>query len=111
MCRRHRYLVTKYLGLFSIQNEQSANKRNFREPLRFGTDAGDEDLKEYIQTRSKNKLEDTNEILNTCNDFVLQTIVFRLSSAVYFEYLQMELPVFPPLASFCFVYSMWMKLK
>lgn len=71
-------------GIFSIQNEQSANKRNFRERLRFGTDAGDEDLKEYIQTCPKNKLEDTNEILNTCNYFVLQTVVFRLSSAKYF---------------------------
>jgi hypothetical protein len=97
---------------FIFYTERSANKRNFREPLlRFGTNAGDEDLKEYIQTRSKNKLEDTNETLNTCNDFVLQTIVFRLSSANCFQYLQMELPIFPPLASFRFVYGMRVKLK
>jgi hypothetical protein len=63
--RRHRYVVIKYSGLFCTQNEQSANKRNFREPLRLETHAGDELLKEYIQTCSKKKLEDTNEILNT----------------------------------------------
>jgi hypothetical protein len=109
--RRRRDVIIKYLGLFSTQNEQSANKRNFREPLRFGTDAGYEDLKEHIQTCSKNKLEDTDEILNIYNDFVLQTLVFRVSSAKYFQYLQMKLPLFPPLTNFRFVYGMWVELK
>jgi hypothetical protein len=99
------------LGLFYTQNEQSVNKCNFREPLRLGTDAGDEDLKEHIQTCSKNKLEDTDEILNTYNDFVLQTVVFRVSSAKYFQYLQLKLLLFPPLTNFRLVYGMWVELK
>ena len=104
-------MITKYLGLFSTHNEQSANKRNFHEPLRFETDAGGEDVKKHIQPCSKNKLEDTDESLNTYNDFVLQTVVFRVSSAKYFQYLQMKLPLFPPLTNFRFVYGMWVKLK
>ena len=51
-----------------------------------------------------------NEILNTCNDLVLEKIVSRVLLNV-FQHLQMKPPIFPQLPNFRFVYVMWMEPK
>jgi hypothetical protein len=68
----------KDFGELSVQNEQSANEGKFRELLRFRIDAGDEDLKQHMQTCAENSTQVSwkiqNEILNTWNDLILQKI-------------------------------------
>jgi hypothetical protein len=102
-------VVIKYL--FSIQNEQNANKYNFRESPRFETDVKNEDLEEHIQTCSKNKLEYTGGILSTCNDLVLQKIVFRVSRAKCFAVFADATTSISTTDQFSLCVPMWVELK
>lgn len=79
-------------GQISGTNESKEDNHhdgNFRQLLKFRIDAGDEILKEHIESSANNALymspKKQNEIINACNEIILEKLIEKVNSSKCFS--------------------------
>ncbi|XP_076283965.1 52 kDa repressor of the inhibitor of the protein kinase-like [Lasioglossum baleicum] len=81
-------------GEISFEQEPIANEGNFRTLLRMRFDAGDENLTEHFKHAAKNATYISwnmqNQIINACNEVILNHLVKKINSAKCFSLLADE---------------------
>ena len=65
--------------------DDSVNHGNFQALLRFRVDAGDQVLKEHLETASLNATEIQNQMISVCGDITQNRLLDKIHKANFFQ--------------------------
>lgn len=78
----------KDFGAISIDSEFLCSEGNFRNLLKFRVDAGDESLKNHLETFKKNASylspQVQNSIIESCGDIILESVLCEVKKVLTF---------------------------